>query len=426
MRHFILGFKNSEYVKNFSILLSGNIVSQLIPIFLSPIIARLYAIERFGELALLLGISSLISIGATMQFELAIVLPDSDEDAAGLLVLSLLILTATTILSLLIFPFRNQLSIWLNSDYLRNGLVFVPALVFLTSLYRTFNFWAIRRKMYKTLSMRQIGQTATQSVSKIMLAFFGFLNNGLILGAIFGLFTSTSILVFQILKVDYKLIIRNAKYKHIKNLSLKYSNFPKYSLPHGYSDVIMRDGIIFVISHFYGSTVLGLYSFTNSILKKPLGFIGNSLRSVFYKRAVELKNNPFDLWEFTKSNLFYQSVAGMVIFSPVLFWGESIFTFIFGQKWATAGVYAQYMILWVLYIFLVSPFSSLPNILNKQKNFFIISLFLNLGILNLILVSGIFNVDFKLALGMISLLCLSAYFGLSIWFKAIIYKSNNE
>jgi lipopolysaccharide exporter len=399
-------FKKNEYVKNFSLLLSGNVFSQLLPIVTSPIIARLYNIESFGELAIILGVSSLISIGATLQYESAIVLPDSESESAGLLVISLIFIFATTALSFLILPFRYEIAQLFKSETLASKLHFVPAFVFIQSLFRTFNFWAVRHKMYKTITYRQIGQTATQSTVKILFGLLGFAAVGLIWGTLIGLLTSTTILIFQSMKSDYKLIRSSIKFESLKSIIKKYSDFPKFTLPHGYSDIFIKDGIIFFISSFYGATVLGYYSFSKSLLKKPVGFIGSSLRQVFYKRAVELKNNPLKLWNFTKQNILYLSISSILVFSPILFFGDDIFRFVYGDKWATAGVYSQYMVFWMIYIFIMSPISSLIIVIKKQKVFFVISLLFNILTLLIIIASASLGFDFKHALGIISIFCI--------------------
>ena len=46
----------SKFFKNFLILFKGSFLAQLIPLFFSPIIARIYTPEQFGILALFVSI----------------------------------------------------------------------------------------------------------------------------------------------------------------------------------------------------------------------------------------------------------------------------------------------------------------------------------------------------------------------------------
>lgn len=51
---------------------------------------------------------------------------------------------------------------------------------------------------------------------------------------------------------------------------------------------------------------------------------------------------------------------------PVLFiWGDSLFSFVFGDKWREAGVYAGYLVIAVAIRFSVSPLSA---VMGLEKN----------------------------------------------------------
>ncbi|MDI6867844.1 hypothetical protein [Methanoculleus sp.] len=63
---------------------------RLITILAAPVIARLYGPEAFGFLAIFTSITSIIGVVACMRYELAIMLPKTDEEAANLLGLCLL------------------------------------------------------------------------------------------------------------------------------------------------------------------------------------------------------------------------------------------------------------------------------------------------------------------------------------------------
>lgn len=71
-------------------LVTGTTFAQVVTILASPLLTRLYGPEAFGFLALFTSITSIIGVIACMRYELAIMLPKTDEEAANLLGLSLL------------------------------------------------------------------------------------------------------------------------------------------------------------------------------------------------------------------------------------------------------------------------------------------------------------------------------------------------
>lgn len=85
---------NSPFASDILKLVSGTAFAQIITILASPILTQLYSPEAFGFLAIFISITSIVGVIACMCYELAIMLPKSDEKAANLLALCLLSVVA--------------------------------------------------------------------------------------------------------------------------------------------------------------------------------------------------------------------------------------------------------------------------------------------------------------------------------------------
>lgn len=83
--------KKGSFAVNVATLSTGTVISQIIVVAVSPLLTRLYSSSDFGVYALYLAIASVVTVIATGRYELAIVLPKADEDAAHLILLSLII-----------------------------------------------------------------------------------------------------------------------------------------------------------------------------------------------------------------------------------------------------------------------------------------------------------------------------------------------
>ena len=57
--------RNSQFVKNVALLLSGNVIGQLIPILASVLLTRLYSPNDFAVLAYFLTITGIVSVIAS-------------------------------------------------------------------------------------------------------------------------------------------------------------------------------------------------------------------------------------------------------------------------------------------------------------------------------------------------------------------------
>ena len=90
----------SRYFKNLFVLTTGVGVSQLIPLFLLPILTRYFSPTDFGILAIFMAMVQLLAISTTLRLEMAIVLPKKDTDAALLCLIAFFFLS---LFSLLVF-----------------------------------------------------------------------------------------------------------------------------------------------------------------------------------------------------------------------------------------------------------------------------------------------------------------------------------
>ena len=91
--------RSSSFTTDVLKLVTGTTFAQVITILASPLLTRLYGPEAFGFLALFTSITSIIGVIACMRYEMAIMLPKTDEEAANLLGLCLLCVTVVSALT---------------------------------------------------------------------------------------------------------------------------------------------------------------------------------------------------------------------------------------------------------------------------------------------------------------------------------------
>ena len=80
----------SQFARNVITLMMGTTVAQAIPVAISPILTRIYSPEEFGFFALFISISSIFGAIVNGRYEMAIMLPDKEEDAINIAALGLL------------------------------------------------------------------------------------------------------------------------------------------------------------------------------------------------------------------------------------------------------------------------------------------------------------------------------------------------
>lgn len=51
-----------------------------------------------------------------------------------------------------------------------------------------------------------------------------------------------------------------------------------------------------------------------------------------------------------------------------------LFAIIFGERWWTAGVYVRWLSLWMLFVFISSPISTIYTVLERQREYLIVNI----------------------------------------------------
>ena len=94
--------EGKAYYRSFLTMLSGNVISQVIPFFVAPILTRLFAPEEFAVYANYIAIASMIGIVAAGRLEFAIPISKDKKEAQDIVFTGMVL---TVILSLLSFVF---------------------------------------------------------------------------------------------------------------------------------------------------------------------------------------------------------------------------------------------------------------------------------------------------------------------------------
>ncbi len=157
----------SVFFHNLLMLMSGGVLAQIINLSFAPVLSRLYDPQLFGLLSVYVSVTSIIGIVATLRYDLALVLPKSENDAANLLGLSLLCAAGVSLVTAAIgIPFKTQIAVLTNSPELRSWMWLLPISIFLYAILQTCNAWSTRQKQFPRITVCQVVRSATISVRR--------------------------------------------------------------------------------------------------------------------------------------------------------------------------------------------------------------------------------------------------------------------
>ena len=415
----------SGLVRNVLTLSTGSTIAQAIPVLISPILTRIFPVADFATLTVVTTLISLLGVIVCGRYEIAIGLPADEKEAKQLVYLSITVsvIVASAAMVLILF-FNNHLARLLNNEAAAPYLLLVPLTALMYGINQALTYWNIRHRNYALMSSSRVSQSITNSGTSLALGYSGWSFNGLVIGNIFGNAAALIYTYFRTISIGGITFKKSEISKtHMKELAVKYSDLPKVNGMHAMVDMLQSTGVIFIISALFGSITTGLYGLTLRTLQAPLTLIGSSFSIVFYKEVSEKVVNKQRIDKLLMTTIKTLALISFPIFLTIMIVGPDLFEFVFGADWREAGVYARIMSPWLFVNFISSPVSHLPVILNRQREFFLLSLIGNtLVILSLLAGSLIFK-DVKIGFALISATQVIYLSGVIYYFMRISRKS---
>jgi O-antigen/teichoic acid export membrane protein len=366
----------SEFSRNVLTLMTGTAVAQAIPIAISPVLTRIYSPHDFGVFALYMSMVSIVAIFTTGKYDLAIMMPKRDNDAVHIVVLSIFITIAVSIFFLLVvIIFNKNITDLVGDKSISNWLYLSPLSILLTGIYQSINYWSNRKKEYKRLAVSRVVQSGTATTANLGLGMCGYTTGGLIIGGVLGQVIATSILGRLVYISDSKKL----KYINIDNIlkmAKKYITFPKYVMASEFVTVLLLQLPILFLSMFFNIAMVGFYNLVQRILGMPMTLLSRSVSDVFKEKASADYNQNGQCKGIYLKTLKILIALGIIPFSILFFYAPAIFSFVFGEKWITAGEFAQILSVMFFLKFVSSPLSYMFYIVGQQKKDFIYHLYL--------------------------------------------------
>jgi lipopolysaccharide exporter len=359
---------HSGFFRSVVTLLGGNILSQLVEIGAAPITTRLFTPENFGILALFGSIVGIFSKVGSLCYDRAVLMPKHIKDAANIMAFALAILVCTVIIIFgVLFILRPPILKFLKISDFETWLLLVPAGILLSGLVQLLKYWRIREKAFKAVATSRLTQSICSTLVKIAVGYFiGSVTGGLIGGVLIGTIVAFVTLVLKPRPLDLTELKAQLSISNMKSMAIEYKKFPMFASWNALFNVGSQHLIVFVFSVFFPPAAIGLYSLGNRVLGQPVIFLSDSVKNAFFQNAsTKVANNLPVFRDFLKLTVFL-FLIGIIPFGAIAFFGKSLFQFVFGENWSSAGTYMEIMAPWVLLIFSASPAYVVYDVLQIQ------------------------------------------------------------
>lgn len=336
-------------------MMSGTAVAQGITLLGTLILARFYLPFHFGVFSMFAGLVSLVSVWSSFRYEIAVTLPEKDEDAAALVQFSILIVGFVSLLLLvLLITAGHPILVMLRMEELLPWLFLLPLSVLLTGSFNTLYNWCVRRRRFRDIVRARIVKSLSTVLGQLAFSpFIALSGGGLICGYVIGLTSALGVLYTR-LRVRFASDIR---WSRMLPVASRYSDFPKKAGVGAFLDTASAQIPLIVLPVIFSSHVGGSFAVADRLFRGAADFFSVTLGQVFYQRVASLRR---DHEETTSLLLKTWKLLFVFFIGPsllMLLFGREIFILLLGPGWADAGEYAAILSIGFIGQLVVSPTS---------------------------------------------------------------------
>jgi O-antigen/teichoic acid export membrane protein len=403
-------------------LMTGTALGQALLLAIAPLLTRLFSPAAFGAFGAYLSLTAILGSVSTLRFDQALMLPSDEEEAASLLGAALLAsaLTAIAVLAATLLARRPVLAA-LRIEALGGWILALPLSVLSYGAFQALNSWAVRRKAFARSSaaqgMRALAIAAVQIGSGILSSGPG----GLVIGAAGGDAAAAAVLAGSARREQGSLLRRSFAWRRVVASARTYRDFPLYSTPQNLLNAVSQHLPLLLLAKFFGPAVAGFYVLAVRSVQAPMNLLLTSLRQAFFQKASELHNRGGDTWSlFRRTTLRLLAMAALPVLAVVLF-GPSLFAFVLGGRWLTAGAYARWLVLWLGLMFANVPAVFFAQVLRKQKQVLLVDIVL-LAARALAIVAGGIGREPLLAIVLYSLVGVAVNLFMIAWVGRLLWR----
>jgi O-antigen/teichoic acid export membrane protein len=286
--------------------------------------------------------------------------------------------------------------------------------------YMIVSTWAIKVHHFAAIARTRLMQSV--GLVGVQLAVSGFAGGlGLVVGDVVGRTAGTARLATDLWKQEAA-ELRRVRFQDVIASAVRYRRFPIYSNVSSLLDTIGLELPMLLLLTVYGPQVGGLYLLVVRVAGLPAALIGVAAGQVFLANAARIARDLprlRALFGATSRRLFLLGLAPAALAAIA---APSIFPFVFGQKWADAGVYFSVLAPMFLLQFATAPTGWTLAVLERQDLHLIREVLRLSLMLTAILVAGWTGVDAVLTVALISVAgCLGyAVFLLTSWYALAV------
>jgi O-antigen/teichoic acid export membrane protein len=345
-------------------IMTGSIVGQGLVFASYPVLSRMFDPADFGLLVVFTSIVSMVGVLSTASLEAAVLIPQSEDEAAAVAWASLssVALTATVTAGVGLAA-GTWVAGFLGAPDLAGYWWLVALTVLVLGVYLVLSEWMVRMRSYGALAKRNLLQGVGQVVAQLGLGAAGVRPVGLLVGLAAGRLLGTG----GMLTAGGLLRRRRPRLSAVVAAVRRFHRFPLIA---SWSKLLNTAGLqvpLLVLSAVYGNAAVGLLGLVVRVVGGPTGVVAQAVYQVFTGEAsARLRGSDPQLGALLRRYVRRLLATGAAPALLLVLLGPLLFGRVFGDEWVEAGRFAQILAVGYLAEFAIVPITQVLWLLERQ------------------------------------------------------------
>lgn len=349
-------------LSNIGILATGTAAGQAIAIAVSVVTARLFTPKAFGEFALYSSVAGIFAVVATLRYDLAIVLPESDDEARLLARLATRAnIVVSLVATLLAWACHDAVAkIW-GSETLATWLPLVGVSVFCSAQIAIWQYWFNRKRQYRVIALNRFTQSVGTSGGQLG---FGLGGMRSFLGLLCGSFVGLLWALFNLGRQSGELRRRpGTDAPTIRQAARRHRKMPLLNLPNALVDAVRNNGIQMLIG-VIALGALGQFNLAWRVLQAPIALLNGAIAQVFLERMSRVRRG--ELTGLVRGVMKRALLFAVLPFGMLWWLAPWLIPLVFGSQWGEAGLITRALVPWLAMNLVTSPISNVFVVTSRQ------------------------------------------------------------
>jgi O-antigen/teichoic acid export membrane protein len=359
-------------IRTIAVLGFGRVLARLLMAAAIPLLARLYDAEAFGLFGVYNSAATALSFAAALCYDQGIVPAKSDDEAAALLYLSLLlpvgVCLVLQVIAVLCAPLVRDLG---STEAFARIILLLPAASGVNATLLILLHWANRSHLDRLMSSCSILRAGLMVGLQLGGGWLALGGMGLVIGQLGATLIAAMALAIGI---SWPALPCERRFLHLRNTARSRQDFAIFSFPRALLEAGAGMVVTGLLTVLFGPANVGLYWMAYRIVSIPSQILDEPLRQVFYRAAsLSLTKGEGVIRPLVLIMGFRAAI--LIPFITLVVWSANgLFVHLLGPSWLEAAFYAKLMATGWVVSEIATPLHALPVLLERQKFQFVVEL----------------------------------------------------